>query len=298
MREVTVLVEDVRAEQLADFLMDCGAVSASLEDADLDTPDEVPLYGEPGMEPSHCAWRRSLVKMLVDDDTNVEPWIERAQSVFGLTLTPVSDVTLPDEDWVRVTQAQFPPTQVSERLWIVPSWHDIPSPEAVNLRLDPGVAFGTGSHPTTHLCLEWLDECMPQSASVMDYGCGTGILAIAAGLLGARRVEGIDIDPQAVESSIWNAEVNGVTGHFHLPDIIDEPGYDVVIANILCGPLEELAPRLTSLVKPNGHLVLSGLLADQAQRIIAFYEKTDPSLRMTLWRQRDEWVALHGQRQG
>ena len=184
-----------------------------------------------------------------------------------------------DVDWVRVTQ----PTQVSDRLWIVPTWHDLPNENAINVRLDPGVAFGTGSHPTTHLCLQWLDANVKPTDEVLDYGCGTGILAIAAKLVGAKRVMGTDIDPQAVEAAHDNAIMNHVEAKF--------------AANILANPLKLLAPALLGRVKVGGALVLSGVLAKQADEVIAAYRDIDPTVPLTVWRQEEDWVCIAGRRQ-
>ena len=182
MREITLLVNDRAAEILGDALMDAGALSVIIEDADADTPDEQPLYGEPGLEPEKLAWKNSLLKVLVDDDFDLS--LDLAIAVKALNIEEpklVEEKTVEDADWVRITQAQFQPVRVSDRLWIVPTWHEPPAGDsAINIRLDPGVAFGTGSHPTTHLCLQWLDNSVREGQSVLDYGCGTGILAIAA----------------------------------------------------------------------------------------------------------------------
>ena len=197
---------------------------------------------------------------------------------------------------MRITQAQFSPVKVSDRLWIVPSWHEPPSSEAINIRLDPGVAFGTGSHPTTHLCLQWLDTHVTSADTVLDYGCGTGILAIAAAKLGAANVTGTDIDPQAVESAAFNAEHNEVTAKFVLPGDLPAGRYSLVVANILSNPLKVLAPALLGRVAPGGRLVLSGVLARQAEEVIEVYRKTDPNVELSVWREEDGWVCIAGQR--
>ena len=224
MREITLLVNDRAAEVLGDALMDAGALSVSIEDADADTPDEQPLYGEPGLEPSKLAWKNSYLKILVDDDFDFG--LDLAIAVKGLGVAEpklVSDKQVEDADWVRITQAQFQPVRISDRLWIVPTWHEPPAGDtAINIRLDPGVAFGTGSHPTTHLCLQWLDANVKAGESVLDYGCGTGILAIAAKKLGAGDVLGTDIDPQAVEAAIDNSKANEAPATFVLPKDMPE----------------------------------------------------------------------------
>jgi len=199
MRQIKILADERSAEALSDMLMDAGALSATIEDADAESTDEKPLYGEPGLEPDNCAWPRSIVSILADDDFDLETSLAIAVKALKCEKPELLGTEeIEDADWVRITQAQFQPTQVSDRLWIVPTWHDLPNEDAINVRLDPGVAFGTGSHPTTHLCLQWLDANVKATDRVLDYGCGTGILAIAAKLVGAAEVAGTDIDPQAV----------------------------------------------------------------------------------------------------
>ena len=296
MREITLLVSDRAAEVLGDALMDAGALSVSIEDADADTPDEQPLYGEPGLEPSKLAWKNSFLKALVDDDFDID--MDRAIAEKGLHIDEpkvVSDKQVEDADWVRITQAQFQPVRVSDRLWIVPTWHEPPAGDtAINIRLDPGVAFGTGSHPTTHLCLQWLDANIKPGESVLDYGCGTGILAIAAKKVGAGEVLGTDIDPQAVDAAIDNARANDAPATFVLPKDMPEGTFDVVVANILSNPLKLLAPALLARVKPNGHLVLSGVLARQAQEVIDVYKENDPSVKLSVWKESEGWVCIAG----
>jgi ribosomal protein L11 methyltransferase len=212
---------------------------------------------------------------------------------------------VPDADWVRLTQSQFGPIEISEKLWIIPSWHrdemasgegaaaSALAPDAIRIELDPGLAFGTGSHPTTHLCLAWLETDMPAGANLLDYGCGSGILAIAARKLGAGATLAVDIDPQAVQSTADNAAVNRVELSAMLPDGLPEGSFQVVMANILSNPLKVLAPMLAGRVAPGGHLVLSGVLERQAEEVAAAYA---PWIAMSVWRAREGWVCLHGQR--
>ena len=298
MRQIKILADERSAEALSDMLMDAGALSATIEDADAESTDEKPLYGEPGLEPDNCAWPRSIVSILADDDFDLETSLAIAVKALKCEKPELLGTEeVEDADWVRITQAQFQPTQVSDRLWIVPTWQEVPDKDAVNLRLDPGVAFGTGSHPTTHLCLQWLDEHVGPEDSVLDYGCGTGILAIAAKLVGARTAVGTDIDPQAVEAARDNAKMNGVEAAFVLPDAMPEGRFDVVVANILCNPLKILAPALLGRVKKGGSLVLSGLLADQADDIIAAYAAVDPAVKLSLWKQEGDWICIAGRRE-
>ncbi|BBF22540.1 50S ribosomal protein L11 methyltransferase [Sutterella megalosphaeroides] len=296
MREIKLLADERCAEALADQLMDAGALSATIEDADADRPDEQPLYGEPGLEPAACAWPRSIVSLLVEKDFDLVAELERLCKELGCDMPEVlSSAPVEDQDWVRLTQAQFPPTQVSDRLWIVPTWHE-PKEGALNLRLDPGVAFGTGSHPTTHLCLQWLDANVGAEDRVLDYGCGTGILAIAAKLVGAREAVGTDIDPQAVEAAIENARMNEVVAEFVLPEGMKDGTFEIVVANILANPLKLLAPALLGRVAPGGRLVLSGVLAKQADEVIETYRAVDPAVKLAVWRQEGDWVCIAGTR--
>lgn len=296
MREIKLLADERCAEALADQLMDAGALSATIEDADADRPDEQPLYGEPGLEPAACAWPRSIVSLLVEKDFDLVAELERLCKELGCDMPEVlSSAPVEDQDWVRLTQAQFPPTQVSDRLWIVPTWHE-PKEGALNLRLDPGVAFGTGSHPTTHLCLQWLDANVGAEDRVLDYGCGTGILAIAAKLVGAREAVGTDIDPQAVEAAIENARMNEVVAEFVLPEGMKDGTFEIVVANILANPLKLLAPALLGRVAPGGRLVLSGVLAKQADEVIEAYRAVDPAVKLAVWRQEGDWVCIAGTR--
>jgi ribosomal protein L11 methyltransferase len=200
--------------------------------------------------------------------------VRAAAARAGLAAEPhYSTELLQDRDWVRLTQSQFDPIRISARLWIVPSWHEFPDPDAINLELDPGLAFGTGSHPTTRLCLQWLDSNVRGGESILDYGCGSGILAIAAKKLGAGQVVGIDIDPQAVQAAAQNAERNHVAARFYLPDAAPEAQYDVVVANILSNPLKVLAPALSALVRRGGRIALSGVLAEQAEDVGGVYSE-------------------------
>jgi ribosomal protein L11 methyltransferase len=299
LREATFLVSETIAEALGDALMENGALSVSLADADADNDNEEPLYGEPGLEPEIRAWRRSRLTILVDEKDDIEDIAKRAFTAIGEEVnSPESITAVPDADWVKITQAQFGPTQIGKRLWIVPSWSEPPEADAVNIRLDPGVAFGTGAHPTTRLCLTWLDENCHAGLSVLDYGCGTGILAIAAAKLGAASVVGVDIDPQAVEAATANATTNAVAAKFHLPEGLGENRFDVVIANILANPLKTLAPSLLARLKANGTLVLSGILSHQAEDVARAYREIDPCVKLSVWKEEEDWCCLVARRDG
>lgn len=307
MRELVLSCSENQAEVLSDALLEAGVLAVSVEDADSDTAHESPLYGEPGLEPEVQAWNNNRVVALLPDGLDPRQVLEQVADLCGHVPSDAdwSLRDVPDEDWVRFTQSQFGPIQVGERIWIIPSWHandpELPAPQAteadssvVRIELDPGLAFGTGSHPTTHLCLEWLAHELPSDATVLDYGCGSGILAIAAGLLGAGRIDAVDIDAQAVQATRDNASNNGVQLHACLPDEFGAGQFDVVVANILSNPLKVLAPMLANRVAPGGHLVLSGVLERQAQEVAAAYA---PWLALDVWQTRDGWVCLHGRRE-
>jgi ribosomal protein L11 methyltransferase len=243
----------------------------SLEDADAGTVDETPLFGEPDY-PTAELWPHSIAVVLLDEHADVAATLAAAAKRAGLPAPADYAIeSVAEQDWVRLTQSQFDPIPISPRLWIVPTWHDAPDSRAINLKLDPGLAFGTGSHPTTRLCLRWLDDHLQGGETLLDYGCGSGILAIAATKLGAARVDGVDIDEQAVTASRDNAALNEVTACFCLPGELASGQYDVVVANILTNPLKGMAPLLAGRVRRGGQLVLSGILAEQADEVTAVY---------------------------
>ncbi|MFM2408968.1 MAG: ribosomal protein methyltransferase [Pseudomonadota bacterium] len=260
------------AEALSEALLERGALSVDLLDADADTPDEQAIFGEPG-EPPPGVWQHNRISALFDQDQDVAAILQAAAQDIGLTVLPEFRIeTLADNDWVRLTQSQFEPIPISPRLWIVPTWHTPSDPAAINIVLDPGLAFGTGSHPTTRLCLRWLDSNMPPGLSVLDYGCGSGILAIAAMKLGAANAVGVDLDKQAVIASHDNAAANNVSHvEFYLPENDLLRKYDLVVANILTNPLRMLAPLLAGATKQGGQIVLSGILQEQAEDVMAIY---------------------------
>ncbi|WP_175948035.1 50S ribosomal protein L11 methyltransferase [Burkholderia pyrrocinia] len=293
-RELVVELAREHAEALSDALLDLGALSVSVEDADADTPDEQPLFGEPGLVPDRTAWQHSRVVALLSPDHEPAVLLAAAANEIGLAEAPKFDVReVEEQDWVRLTQSQFEPIPIGERIWVVPSWHDAPDPDALVLELDPGLAFGTGSHPTTRLCMEWLEQSVKPGQSVLDYGCGSGILAILAKKCGANPVIGIDIDPQAVESAQQNSERNRAEVTYGLPDACPDGEFDIVVANILSNPLKLMASMLASKVKPGGRIALSGVLARQADEVAAVYARY---IDISVWREHEGWVCLAGTR--
>ncbi len=282
------------AEALSDALLEHGALAVDLLDADADTPDEQAIFGEPG-EPPPGIWQHNRISALFDDDRDVAAILRLAMSDVGLVQLPKHSITtLDDQDWVRLTQSQFEPIPISGRLWIVPTWHTPADPDAINIVLDPGLAFGTGSHPTTRLCLRWLDNNLQGGESVLDYGCGSGILAIAALKLGAAHAVGVDVDAQAVTASRDNANANQVGNvAFFLPNDAPKGGYDLVVANILTNPLRLLAPLLAGSTKQGGQIVLSGILAAQAQDVADIYQQWF-DLNAPIFE--DGWTCLSGRK--
>jgi ribosomal protein L11 methyltransferase len=262
------------AEALSEALLELGALSVDLLDADADTSDEQAIFGEPG-EPPPGVWQHNRVSALFDSDKDVSAILRSATANIGLNRLPEHRIeTLADNDWVRLTQSQFEPIPISLRLWIVPTWHTPSDPNAINIVLDPGLAFGTGSHPTTRLCLRWLDSKLRGGESVLDYGCGSGILAIAALKLGAAHATGVDVDLQAVNASRDNAIANQVKDvRFYLPDDAPQSSYDLVVANILTNPLRMLAPLLAKSTRQGGQIVLSGILEEQARDVMNIYQQ-------------------------
>jgi ribosomal protein L11 methyltransferase len=280
-----------QAEALSEALLELGALSVDVLDAQADTTAEQPIFGEPG-EPPPSLWQHNRITALFPEDAPVTELLAQATQMAGLAQIPPHRINiLQDNDWVRLTQSQFEPIRISQRLWIVPTWHEPADPAAINIVLDPGLAFGTGSHPTTRLCLRWLDDNLKGGESVLDYGCGSGILAIAAMKLGASRAIGVDVDPQAVQASRDNAAANQVTAQFFLPDDAPQQQADVVVANILTNPLRMLAPLLAGATRPGGRIALSGILAEQAQDVAQIYgqwfDLAPPIVE-------DGWVCLSG----
>ena len=278
------------ADLLSDTLMEVGALSASIEDANAETPDEQPIFGEPG-DPPPGIWNKNIISALLADDSDIPEVISQLEQLTEIKNLRYTTQKVEEQDWVRATQSQFDPIKITDDLWIVPTWHDAPNPNALNIILDPGLAFGTGSHPTTHLCLAWLvNEIKPQH-EVLDYGCGSGILAIAAKKLGAKEVVGVDIDAQAIIASQFNAEQNHVEADFYMATHYPEKPADIVVANILSSALMVLAPALARACKKHGRIALSGILREQAEQVSAIYAEwfnMDAPVFM------DSWVLLSG----
>ncbi len=289
-----ILRTDARiADALSDALLAQGAQSVSVEDANAGTVEEVPLYGEPGMR-VEGAWPQSLIKTLCAQDVDARRLIAAACAQVGLT--PLSDYRtelVGDEDWVRLSQSQFEPIRISDKLWIVPSWAVAPDPHAISLVLDPGLAFGTGSHPTTRLCLQWLERSIRGGERILDYGCGSGILTIAALRLGAREALGVDVDPLALIAARANAARNLVDARFVNTETAPDFQADLVVANILANPLILLAPLLSRHIGRGGRIALSGILESQAGEVMNAYA---PWLALHLSASDEDWVLLEGLR--
>lgn len=280
-----------RVELLTDALLEAGASAADVSDAAAGTSLEIPIFGEPGATAAH-GWESSRVRALFPVNADLPPVLARVFDAAGIAATtPYRVEHVDDQDWVRVTQDQFTPQQITPRLWIVPSWHTAPDPQAINIVLDPGLAFGTGTHPTTRLCLRWLDSHILGGESVIDYGCGSGILAIAALKLGASQACGIDIDEQALLAARHNAMQNQVNvALLGAADRLAQPAQRVV-ANILANPLRVLAPLLAKLTAHQGRVALSGVLAEQADEVREAYR---PWFDMDITEHEDGWVLLSG----
>ncbi|ATH83720.1 50S ribosomal protein L11 methyltransferase [Ectopseudomonas mendocina] len=285
--QVRLAITPEQAETFEDALLEVGAVSVTFMDA-----EDQPIF-EPDLGTTPL-WSHTHLLALFEADTDETALIAHLQLLCGGTLPEHHVERIEDQDWERSWMDNFQPMRFGQRLWIVPSWHAAPEPDAVNLLLDPGLAFGTGTHPTTALCLEWLDGQNLDGCRVLDFGCGSGILAIAALLLGALQAVGTDIDPQALEASRDNASRNGIDpARFpvYLPADLPQQPAEVVVANILAGPLVSLAPQITALVQEGGRLALSGILAEQAEEVRAAYAGAfdlDPTAI------KDGWVRISG----
>ena len=278
-------------DALTDALLAAGALAVDVQDAAAGTAAESPIFAEPGEDPV-AGWHRNRIGALFAIDADLYTAVPQALHQAGVPAGAAFRVErVEDTDWVRLTQSQFHPMQITPRLWVVPSWHVPPDPGAINIALDPGVAFGTGAHPTTRLCLRWLDEVVTPQTHVLDYGCGSGILAIAAMKLGAARACGVDIDPQALVAARNNAAQNLVSVEFAAAEDGPVAPAQIVVANILANPLAVLAPLLARLTHPGGRIALSGILAEQAATVLDIY-RANFDMRQAAT---DEgWVLLTG----
>jgi len=288
---VTLTADAGSVEALSDALLEAGAVAVDVTDAHAGTPHEHALFAEPG-EPGASAWERSRVRALFDENEDIAARVAAALRAAGLDPARGFGVErIAERDWVRATQSQFQPVRVAPRLWVVPTWHTPPDPLAINLVIDPGLAFGTGTHPTTRLCLGWLDANLRGGEAVFDYGCGSGILAIAALKLGAARAVGVDIDAKALLAARRNAMQNQVVAQFSTPDRAPSEAADIVLANILADPLTLLAPLLARATRSGGRIVLSGILEHQAEAVGNAYREW---FDMNTTQHDDGWVLLSG----
>ena len=289
MFELSLMVPESRVEDVSEALDALDALSVSVEDADAHTDAERALFGEPGMPPPKEGWQRSRVVALFSDEALAQEAARllQLQDFFeGCQLLGV--VTVPEQDWVRLTQSQFAPVDVTPEFWIVPTWHEPPAQARQVIRLDPGLAFGTGTHPTTRMCLRWIATQSLAGQRVLDYGCGSGILAIGAAKYGASDIDAVDIDEAAVRATLDNAQANGVTLKAGLPDAA-QGLYDTVLANILATPLKMLAPLLRAHVARGGSLVLAGILERQADELTAAYA---PYCQLAVADAQDGWVLM------
>jgi ribosomal protein L11 methyltransferase len=298
MHALTVLVSAAAVDGACDLLGDeHGALSVSIEDADAGSPAEQPVFDEPGIAGDR-SWRRARLSALFSDEAAATAAAAAlAASPAGRDAQIETIAPVDERDWVRLTQAQFGPTEIEPGFWIVPTWSAVPAGALHTIRLDPGMAFGTGTHPTTRMCLRWIARRGTTRATpwarVLDYGCGSGVLAIAARLFGARSVEAVDIDPAAIETTLANAAANAVALHVRGVDDVTEGEFDLIVANILATPLKLLAPLLASRLAPGAELVLSGILSSQAEQLKASYA---PWLAVAVADEDDGWILMTGVR--
>lgn len=290
MHELNLMCPEERVEDVSDALDALDALSVSVEDMDAHTESEQPLFGEPGMPVPKEGWNRSRIVALFPDEAAAQ----QAQALLvlqdffeGCQVLGIREVE--QQDWVRLTQSQFQPVDITPEFWIVPTWHELPEAAKVSIRLDPGLAFGTGTHPTTRMCLRWIAR-QPKGAlgRTLDYGCGSGILAIGAAKFGAVEIDAVDIDPDAVTSTEFNALANHVQLNAGLPDKA-KGEYQTVLANILATPLKMLAPLLVSHVQQGGHLVLAGILERQADELKEAYA---PYIQLEVADSEDGWILM------
>jgi ribosomal protein L11 methyltransferase len=293
---LSLILNENQADAFGDQLMESGAISVNVEDAEEGTANEKPIFGEPGAATG--MWSKSKLTALFQDDVDANEVGRKAASVLGFEGLQFSVENVEDIDWVQQNRNQFQPIKISDRVWIVPTWHVAPDDNAINIALDPGAAFGTGSHPTTRLCLQWLEANLrathkQKKPTMLDYGCGSGILAIAAKKFGAATTVGVDIDSQAIDAARYNATQNGVEIAFSTTDVTLDFVANITVANILANPLKVLAPLLASHTISGGQLALAGILDHQADDIIAIYQ---PWFDLQVWRSAEGWSCIAGLR--
>jgi ribosomal protein L11 methyltransferase len=293
MFELNLLCPEARVDVLSEALEALDALSVSVEDADAETEHEQALFGEPGMPPPKDGWQRSkMVALFAKEEAAKEAAVLLAAQDFFESCQVLSIAAVPDQDWVRLTQSQFAPVEITPEFWIVPTWHEPPAQAREVIRLDPGLAFGTGTHPTTRMCLRWIATHEVKGQRVLDYGCGSGILAIGAAKFGAASIDAVDIDEAAVTSTELNAQANEVQLNAGLPELA-QGTYNTVLANILATPLKVLAPLLCSHVEAGGHLVLAGILERQEEELIQAYS---PHLTLKVADREEGWILMTAQR--
>ena len=286
--QLIIPTNETEADKLSDALMEQGAVSVTLQDMQ-DQPMLEPAIGTTPM------WSQTRAVGLFDANQDLKQVIQNLELQLRIKIADWKGEPLEDKDWVRAWMDNFKPMQFGEKLWVVPSNFEPPQPDAANILLDPGLAFGTGTHPTTSMCLEWLDENPPTDKDIIDFGCGSGILAIGAILLGAKHAEAIDLDPQALLATVDNSEKNNVSENIktYLPKDFPNQSTTLLLANMLASPLIELASYFADLTLPKGHIVLSGILAEQAENVLAAYKE---NFDIEIWKQQDDWICLAGVR--
>jgi ribosomal protein L11 methyltransferase len=293
MFELNLLCPEARVDVLSEALEALDALSVSVEDADAETEHEQALFGEPGMPPPKDGWQRSkMVALFAKEEEARQAAVLLAAQDFFEDCQVLAIAAVPDQDWVRLTQSQFAPVDITPDFWIVPTWHEPPAQAKEIIRLDPGLAFGTGTHPTTRMCLRWIATNSVKAQRVLDYGCGSGILAIGAAKFGASQIDAVDIDEAAVTATELNAQANQVSLNAGLPELA-QGTYQTVLANILATPLKVLAPLLCSHVAAGGHLVLAGILERQEEELIQAYA---PHIQLSVADREDGWILMTAQR--
>ena len=293
MFELNLLCPEARVDVLSEALEALDALSVSVEDADAQTEHEQALFGEPGMPPPKDGWQRSkMVALFAKEEEARQAAVLLAAQDFFEDCQVLAIAAVPDQDWVRLTQSQFAPVDITPDFWIVPTWHEPPAQAKEIIRLDPGLAFGTGTHPTTRMCLRWIATHSVKAQRVLDYGCGSGILAIGAAKFGASQIDAVDIDEAAVTATELNAQANQVSLNAGLPELA-QGTYQTVLANILATPLKVLAPLLCSHVAAGGHLVLAGILERQEEELIQAYA---PHIQLSVADREDGWILMTAQR--